>query len=118
MGQQAPIKTESRIDRPTIGTVPAGAVVVAGVAWAQHRGISRVEVRVDGGAWQPATLAATVSIEHGGCGPALGRDPGPHRIQVRATDNAGEVQTEALAPPAPDGATGWHEITSTSISVA
>ncbi len=110
--QQAPIKTESRIDRPRSGsTVPAGAVVIAGVAWAQHRGISRVEVRVDDGPWQPATLAATVSTDTWRLW-SLPWDAtaGPHKIQVRATDNAGEVQTETQAPPIPDGATGWHQI--------
>jgi DMSO/TMAO reductase YedYZ molybdopterin-dependent catalytic subunit len=61
--QQAPIKTESRIDLPKPGaTVPAGPATVAGIAWAQHRGISRVEVSVDG-AWQPARLAAQDTID-------------------------------------------------------
>ena len=56
--QQAPIKTESRIDTPRAGAnVKVGTVMVAGVAWAQHRGIERVEVRVDGGEWHEATLA-------------------------------------------------------------
>lgn len=110
--QQAPIKTQSRIDRPRRGsTVAAGDVVVAGVAWAQHRGISAVEVRVDAGPWQQATLAPTASIDTwrlwSWTWPAT---PGQHTLQVRATDNAGDVQTEAEAPPPPDGATGWHTI--------
>jgi DMSO/TMAO reductase YedYZ molybdopterin-dependent catalytic subunit len=110
--QQAPIKTQSRIDRPRAGgIVPAGDVVVAGVAWAQHRGIAKVEVRVDDGDWQQAALAATVSIDTWRLWtwtwPA---SPGQHTLQVRATDNAGEVQTQIKAPPAPDGATGWHTI--------
>jgi hypothetical protein len=33
---------------------------------------------------------------------------GQHVLEVRATDGAGEVQTEAIAPPAPNGATGLH----------
>ncbi len=113
--QMAPIKTESRIDRPREGaTVGAGQVVVAGVAWAQHRGISAVEVRVDEGAWRPATLAAVTSIDTWRLW-SLTWDatPGRHTLRVRATDNAGEVQTPNLAPPAPDGATGWHTITVT-----
>ena len=36
---------------------------------------------------------------------------GSHTITVRATDVEGLVQTEQEAPPAPDGATGWHTIT-------
>ena len=41
----------------------AGTVAVAGVAWAQHTGISKVEVQVDGGAWQPARLAEAVTAD-------------------------------------------------------
>jgi hypothetical protein len=89
----------------------AGDVVVAGVAWAQHRGIDRVEVRVDGEQWQEATLAETASIDTwrlwSWTWPAT---PGEHTLEVRATDATGEVQTSEIAPPAPDGATGWHAI--------
>jgi DMSO/TMAO reductase YedYZ molybdopterin-dependent catalytic subunit len=109
---KAPIKTESRIDAPRTGaTIRQAQVTVAGVAWAQHRGISKVEVRVDGGAWQEATLAAVPSVDtwrqwswtwH--------TTRGPHRLSVRATDNGGAAQTAEEAPPAPDGATGWHTI--------
>jgi hypothetical protein len=35
---------------------------------------------------------------------------GRHLVAVRATDGTGETQTDALAPPRPDGATGWHTI--------
>jgi DMSO/TMAO reductase YedYZ molybdopterin-dependent catalytic subunit len=109
---QGPVKTSSRIDVPRPGAgVPAGTVAVAGVAWAQHRGIRAVEVQVDDGAWQPATLAAEASVD-------TWRQwvyrwqatAGQHRLRVRATDGTGAVQVEALAPPAPDGATGWHEV--------
>ena len=110
--QQAPIKTQSRIDRPRSGaTMAAGDVVVAGVAWAQHRGIERVEVRVDGEQWHEATLAETASIDTwrlwSWTWPATA---GEHTLEVRATDATGEVQTSEIAPPAPDGATGWHAI--------
>jgi DMSO/TMAO reductase YedYZ molybdopterin-dependent catalytic subunit len=108
--QQAPIKTQSRIDTPR-GRANAGAVMVAGVAWAQHRGIERVEVQVDGGPWELARLADTVSAD-------TWRQwswrweaiAGPHRLAVRATDATGETQPAEPRPPAPDGATGWHTI--------
>ena len=46
----APIKIASRIDTPRpLSTVDAGDAVIGGVAWAQHRGIAGVEVRIDGG---------------------------------------------------------------------
>jgi len=109
---QGPIKTQSRIDVPRRGTeVSAGRVTVAGVAWAQHTGVDKVEVRVDGGEWQPATLAETVSVDTwrqwswGWDAPA-----GRHTISVRATDRTGAVQDESPRPPFPDGATGWDTI--------
>jgi DMSO/TMAO reductase YedYZ molybdopterin-dependent catalytic subunit len=110
--QQAPIKTESRIDTPRAGSSPRrGTVTVAGVAWAQHRGISKVEVRVDGGDWHPAALAAVPSVDTWRQWSwSWDATPGQHELSVRATDNSGATQTEAVAPPDPDGATGWHTI--------
>ncbi|SCE94489.1 DMSO/TMAO reductase YedYZ, molybdopterin-dependent catalytic subunit [Micromonospora matsumotoense] len=112
---QGPVKTQSRIDTPRPrNRLSAGEVVVAGVAWAQHRGISRVEVRVDGGGWQEATLAPAVSVDTwvqwSWRWPATA---GEHTLQVRATDRDGETQTPLAAPVAPDGATGWHSVTVT-----
>jgi len=113
--QQAPIKTESRIDTPRDGAKrPAGPVTVAGVAWAQHRGIAKVEVQVDGGEWQTATLAATVSADTWRQWSLVWQaTEGNHVIRVRATDTTGETQTSTPAPPAPDGATGWHAVSVT-----
>ena len=109
---RGPIKTQSRIDVPAAGSsVRAGLVTVAGVAWAPHRGISAVEVRADDGPWQRATLG------EGGTADTWRQwlwrwdvVPGEHRLQVRATDGAGQVQTQQRADPAPDGATGWHSV--------
>ncbi|MEV0153614.1 molybdopterin-dependent oxidoreductase [Micromonospora sp. NPDC050686] len=109
---QGPIKTQARIDTPRRGNrLTAGPVTVAGVAWAQHRGIRRVEVRVDDGPWQEATLAPTASVDTwvqwSWRWPAT---PGDHTLQVRATDAAGDTQTDQRRPVAPDGATGWHTV--------
>jgi DMSO/TMAO reductase YedYZ molybdopterin-dependent catalytic subunit len=110
---KGPVKTASRIDRPRDGgTIAAGRYAVAGVAWDQHTGIRAVEVRVDDGPWQQARLAETVSAdtwrqwvwEWDATG-------GSHVIQVRATNADGVTQTSVAAPPAPDGATGWHSVT-------
>jgi len=106
---QAPIKTESRIDLPT-GQNPlkAGHTTIAGVAWAQHKGIDAVEVRVDKGPWQQATLAAVPGIDTwrqwmlGWDAPA-----GNHIIEARATDATGYTQTAVQVPPEPNGATGY-----------
>jgi DMSO/TMAO reductase YedYZ molybdopterin-dependent catalytic subunit len=110
--QKGPIKTQSRIDVPRAGReVRAGMVTVAGVAWAQHVGIGKVEVSVDGGDWHEARLAETASID-------TWRQwswqwdaaPGQHRLRVRATDVGGVTQTEEERPIFPDGATGWHTV--------
>jgi DMSO/TMAO reductase YedYZ molybdopterin-dependent catalytic subunit len=112
---RGPIKTASRIDVPRSGTtVAAGTVAVAGVAWAQQRGIDKVEVRVDDGPWQEARLATEPSIDAWRQW-VLEWDatPGSHTIAVRATDGDGKLQTAVHAPPAPDGASGWHTVTVT-----
>lgn len=106
------VKTQARIDTPAgLATQKAGRIAVGGVAWAQRRGIEEVEVRVDGGEWQKATL-----------GPDGGTDywrqwywiwdakPGRHDLTVRAKDGTGEFQTEKRADPFPGGASGWHSI--------
>ncbi|MEU7990289.1 Ig-like domain-containing protein [Streptosporangium canum] len=80
----------------------AGAVQVAGVAWAQHRGVAGVEVRVDGAPWHEAVLAAVP-------GPDTWRQwtwtwratPGSHTLEVRATDVAGHTRQSSRATPFP-----------------
>ena len=110
--KDAPVKTQSRIDVPRpSSTIEAGRHAVAGIAWAQHRGIERVEVSIDDGPWLEATLAVDVSddtwrqwmIE-------WDATPGEHTIAVRATDKDGETQTADRADSYPDGATGHHTI--------
>jgi DMSO/TMAO reductase YedYZ molybdopterin-dependent catalytic subunit len=114
--ERGPIKVSSRIEVPASGTsVPAGTVVVAGTAWAQHRGIEAVEVRVDGGDWSPADLGEVPTDDTWRQGvvewdAALGE----HTLEARATTGDGEIQTEVVAPPAPDGATGLHRIAVTA----
>ncbi|MFC9606525.1 molybdopterin-dependent oxidoreductase [Streptomyces niveus] len=110
--REAPIKTQSRIDTPRPFASPkAGTVPVAGVAWAQHRGIERVEVRVDGGEWNPAKLAAEDSEDTWRQWmwewPATS---GSHTLEVRATDRDGDTQTDKRVGTVPNGATGWHSV--------
>jgi DMSO/TMAO reductase YedYZ molybdopterin-dependent catalytic subunit len=107
--QQAPIKTESRIDVPVGGAaLTAGQIAVAGVAWAQHKGIAAVEVRVNGGPWHEARLAAVPDIDTWRQWvwewPA---SPGNYLLEARATDATGYTQTAAQAQPPPNGATGY-----------
>ena len=111
--EQAPIKTQSRIDTPRpLAKVPAGPAVIAGVAWAQHRGIERVEVRIDEEPWREADLAAEDTVDTWRQW-RLDWDaatPGSHTLQVRATDATGATQTEQRVEPFPDGATGQHQL--------
>ena len=107
--QEAPIKTECRIDRPQgFASLPAGKVTCAGIAWSQPIGISKVEVRMDGGPWQSAQLATGVS---GRTWRMWRTDftlaPGSHTVQTRATDLNGVTQTEVRADPIPNGASAW-----------
>jgi DMSO/TMAO reductase YedYZ molybdopterin-dependent catalytic subunit len=107
--QQGPIKTESRIDVPAgNSTIAAGRTQVAGVAWAQHKGIAAVEVRVNQGPWQLARLAAVPDID-------TWRQwvwewdatPGSYLLEARATDATGYTQTAVEAQPPPNGASGY-----------
>lgn len=110
---RGPIKTESRIDVPRQGAVvPRGATTFGGVAWAQHRGITAVEVRIDDGPWQPAQLGVSYSNDTWRLWSFRwqAETPGPHEIAVRATDSTGTVQTADEADVVPDGATGWHTV--------
>lgn len=113
--QQAPIKTQSRIDRPrTRDVVPAGPVTIAGIAWAQHTGIDRVEVRADDGPWVQAELATDVSRDTWRMWRApIALPAGEHTVECRATDRTGQIQTPLRSPVAPDGATGWHSVSFT-----
>ena len=110
--EQAPIKTMSRIDVPRSGQiVDAGDTVIAGVAWAQTRGITKVEVSIDDGPFAEAELAD-----------ALGDDTwrqwrmpwtaeaGAHRLVVRCTDGDDQLQREERDEPLPDGASGWQSL--------
>jgi len=110
--KRGPIKTQSRIDVPArSSTVPAGRRPIAGVAWAPTRGIRRVEVSIDDGPWQDATLASALNAD---CWRqwmlSWNATSGRHTIAVRATDGQGAVQTATRTPVAPDGASGHHTI--------
>jgi len=112
--KEAPILTQSRIDVPRNGsTVESGAsVAIAGVAWAPDRGVRAVEVSIDDGDWQPTELSAPLNDATWVQWklPWVAGATGAHTIRVRATDGNGEVQTDEVTPPAPDGARGHHSV--------
>jgi hypothetical protein len=109
-----PILTQARIDVPRDGQrVAAGRVAIAGVAWAPDRGVSRVEIAVDG-QWHDAQLSMPISkatwVQWLYAWDAATAGAGEHTIEVRTTDGTGQVQTADRTPPAPDGARGHQTI--------
>ena len=110
---EAPIKMSSRIDVPrSFQSFQRDAVRVGGVAWAQAKGIKRVEVKVDAGPWMDADLGTEDNIE-------TWRQwswkwdqatKGRHTVTVRATDADGQTQTSDRARIRPNGTTGWHSV--------
>jgi DMSO/TMAO reductase YedYZ molybdopterin-dependent catalytic subunit len=99
--KEAPILTQSRIDVPKHDAqLAAGQLMVAGVAWAPDRGVSKVELKIDDGPWAEATLSAAISRATWVQWRFEWNAPaGSHRIEVRATDGAGTVQTDQVTPP-------------------
>ena len=112
--KEGPIKTQSRIDVPkafSFDTAP-GLQPIAGVAWAQNRGISKVEVQIDGqGEWKEAKLSSPIS-KHTWVQwvSEFEATPGSHFVRVRATDSEGDLQAKGPKNPAPNGAEGWHQV--------
>ncbi len=110
-----PVLVASRIDVPRAGARisagDGGGVVIAGMAWAQHTGIEKVEVRIDNGDWQSAQLSEelTVDIWRQWRHEFAGVGPGTHTATVRATDRRGKVQISARRPAIPGSATGLHD---------
>jgi DMSO/TMAO reductase YedYZ molybdopterin-dependent catalytic subunit len=111
--ERAPVKMSSRIDVPVPYTPfsPGDRVTVAGMAWAEHAGISAVQVQIDGGAWRAADLAGELSID-------TWRQwryqwiatAGAHIVRCRAVDVAGVVQDATVRGVLPDGATGYASL--------
>lgn len=111
--ERGPILTASRIDTPApLAELPPGPIAVAGTAWAQHRGIEKVEIRVDDGPWKETELSTAYSDDTWRMWSwTWDATPGLHTLHVRATDGEGGVQPEERRRPVPSGATGWHNRT-------
>jgi DMSO/TMAO reductase YedYZ molybdopterin-dependent catalytic subunit len=109
----APYQTLSRIDEPRNGDEVQARVphLLAGMAFAGDRGISRVELSID-------DVVVTPRLE-----PPLGpytwviwthewtpAAPGAYELRVRAYDLNGAAQTDRVQPNFPSGATGLHHV--------
>ena len=115
--KEGPIKIMARIDRPSNGRrlerSDDGTVDIAGLAWAIHRGISRVEVEIDeDGEWRECELAGVPSDDTWRQWRYRWADfaPGEHRVTARAFDGDGEPQPVGPKDVAPDGAEGYHSV--------
>ncbi|HKU34480.1 MAG TPA: molybdopterin-dependent oxidoreductase [Paenarthrobacter sp.] len=110
--EHGPIKTMARVEVPrSFAKIPAGKVAVGGTAWAQTRGITKVEIQIDDGPWADAALSTEAStLTWRQWSYEWEATPGPHYIKVRATDGTGQVQTGQRADPVPDGASGWQSV--------
>ena len=112
--QTARMKATSVIDTVSVDMMLSQAnrttrIPVGGIAHAGARGISKVEVRVDDGAWNEARLRAPLS----GLTWVIWRydwpfQPGEHTLTVRCTDGKGALQIAEMAAPHPSGASGLH----------
>ncbi len=93
-----------------------GKMLLGGIAWAGARGISKVEVQIDGAPWVEAELRTPTVSPLTWVQWRYDWKPtsGLHTVSVRATDGAGALQTATPTDPAPEGATGIY---STQISI-
>lgn len=88
-------------------------IPIAGIAFAGDKGISKVEVSVDGGTtWKTAIVKDPLSqytwVLWTSGFTAL--DKGNYKIIVRATDKTGQIQTSELEDPFPNGANGYNQL--------
>ncbi len=111
----AQVRTTSVIDTVAVEAVdesgPRPTIPIGGIAWAGDRQISQVEVRVDGGEWQPARLRTPLSETTW----VVWRfdwpfTAGQHTFEVRCAEGDGTPQIEERNPTRPDGATGIHRV--------
>jgi DMSO/TMAO reductase YedYZ molybdopterin-dependent catalytic subunit len=109
----AQVKTTSVIDTVAVDAIIENGdqrlVPIGGIAYSGARGISRVEVRVDGGAWESALLRAPLSETTW----VIWRyewpfEAGEHIFEVRCVEGEGTPQIEETARSRPSGATGIH----------
>ncbi len=114
--EEAIMRATSVIDTVAVNdTIEDGAqrlVPIGGIAHAGARGISKVEVQVDGGDWVEARLREPLSDKTW----VIWRydwpfESGEHEFRVRCYDGDGEMQITESNGPRPSGATGIHSET-------
>ncbi|HEY2499190.1 MAG TPA: molybdopterin-dependent oxidoreductase [Candidatus Angelobacter sp.] len=97
------------VDMTMIGANHRKLVPIGGIAHAGARGISKVEVKTDGGPWEQAELRTPLSQLTW----VIWRydwlyQPGKHTFTVRCYEGNGTPQIVTPSPPEPNGATGLN----------
>lgn len=114
--KEALVKARSVVDTVAVEeSYPEGGqqlIPFGGIAFAGARGISKVEVRIDGGDWLEADLRSPLSETTW----VIWRydwpfQEGEHTFAVRCFDGNGEMQILEESSARPDGATGLHSVT-------
>jgi DMSO/TMAO reductase YedYZ molybdopterin-dependent catalytic subunit len=109
----ARVKATSVIDTVAVNAIIEDGdqrlVPVGGIAYAGARGISKVEVRVDSGAWEEAQLRSPLSDTTW----VIWRyewpfAAGSHTFKVRCAEGEGAPQVEEVKGARPDGSSGIH----------
>ena len=113
--EQAIVRTTSVIDTVAVDHMLEKEgrqyIPIGGIAFAGARGISKVEVRINGGAWQDAQLRQPLSETTWVIWRFEWRfEPGSHTFEVRCYDSNGELQVLETSPARPDGSTGIHSV--------
>jgi DMSO/TMAO reductase YedYZ molybdopterin-dependent catalytic subunit len=108
--KQATVRTTSVVDDVAVGQPDPGSgnLPIGGIAYAGDRGISKVEVQVDGGPWMAAELrdpplSSLTWVQWRYDWPP---QPGDHVAHVRAYDGTGTLQVAQSEGAFPDGAAG------------
>lgn len=107
------IHPTARVDLVRVDDGPGAGLLTAGIAFAGRRGVGAVDVRVNGGPWQPAELhtpplGEATWVQWRARLPLAG---GEVRVEARASDGRGQPQDEARRGQFPSGATGLHGLT-------
>lgn len=108
-----PIKPSARIDTPRAFATVRGRTVIGGVAWAQRQGVTRVQVRIDDGAWQDCRSGPAVNVDYWRQWYFVWDDPTPgsHAIEARVLyGKGGKAQSVERAEVFPDGASGIQRV--------
>jgi DMSO/TMAO reductase YedYZ molybdopterin-dependent catalytic subunit len=109
--ETARVRVTSVIDTVAVdSTIESGGqtlVPIGGIAYSGAKGISKVEVQMDGGEWTEAELREPISDTTW----VIWRidwpfEAGDHTFAVRCYDGDGNLQITEPAPVRPDGATG------------